>query len=135
MLKLSCLCGQSRVETEQRPEYLHECNCALCRKSGARWAYLNPADVVVTGETRGYTREDKDDPGADLRFCPRCGVTTHFVLTESAVAKHGNVVMGLNVRLVPESELAGVELRFPDGADWPGHGEFAYVLPARVLGA
>ncbi len=44
------------------------------------------------------------------------------MLTEQAVAKHGNVVMGVNMRLADESDLAGVELRFPDGRAWAGTG-------------
>ena len=134
MLKLSCTCGRVRIETAQRPDFVHECNCTLCGKSGARWAYLHPSEVTVEGETRGFSREDKEDPAAELHFCTTCGVTTHFVLTESAVAKFGNVQMGLNVRLADEADLAGIELRYPDGRAWPGSGPFSYVREARILG-
>jgi hypothetical protein len=134
MLNLSCLCGQLRVETRKRPDFVHECNCALCSKSGARWAYFHPSEVSVEGAASGYSREDKDDPGALLQFCAKCGVTTHFVLTESAAAKHGYSLMGVNMRLADEGDLAGVELRFPDGRAWKGEGGFDYVREARVLG-
>jgi len=134
MLKLSCLCGQARVETSKRPDFIHECNCTLCSKSGARWGYFHPSEVSVEGSAEGYCREDKADPGALLRFCGKCGSTTHFVLTPGAAARHGNVVMGVNMRLAEESDLAGVELRFPDGLGWPGEGEFAYVREAVILG-
>jgi len=134
MLKLSCLCGQLRVETFKRPDFIHECNCALCSKSGARWAYFHPSEVSVEGTASGYSREDKDDPGALLQFCAKCGVTTHFVLTASAAAKHGNSLMGVNMRLADEGDLAGVELRYPDGRAWAGVGGFDYVREARVLG-
>ncbi|MET1110751.1 MAG: aldehyde-activating protein [Allosphingosinicella sp.] len=134
MLKLSCLCGQVRVETAKRPDYVHECNCTLCSKSGARWAYFHPSEVSVEGAGQGYCREDKADPGAQIRFCGKCGSTTHFVLTESAAEKHGNVVMGVNMRLADESDLAGIELRFPDGRGWAGEGCFGYVQEPRILG-
>jgi hypothetical protein len=134
MLKLSCLCGQIRVEIKKPPDYIHECNCTLCSKSGARWGYFHPSEVSVEGDAEGYCREDKDDPGARLQFCAKCGSTTHFVLTESAVAKHGNVVMGVNMRLADESELAGVELRYPDGRAWSGEGGFGYARGPRTLG-
>jgi hypothetical protein len=42
MLKLSCHCGQIRIEIRKQPDYINECNCTLCSKSGARWAYLHP---------------------------------------------------------------------------------------------
>jgi hypothetical protein len=134
MVKLSCLCGQIRIGTEKRPDYIHECNCALCTKSGARWAYFHPSEVSVEGDSAGYSREDKDDPAAEIRFCVKCGSTTHFTLTQSAAARFGNTLMGVNMRLADESGLAGIELRFPDGQAWSGEGDFAYVREARIFG-
>lgn len=134
MLNLSCHCGQVRVGTAKRPDYIHECNCTFCSKAGARWGYFHPSEVSVEGETEGYSRGDKADPGAQLRFCAQCGSTTHFVLTASAVARFGNGVIGVNMRLADESDLAGIELRFPDGRAWAGEGGFDYVREARVIG-
>jgi hypothetical protein len=134
MLNLSCLCGQIRVEASKRPDFVHECNCTLCNKTGARWGYFHPSEVSVEGDSRGYCREDKDEPNAEIRFCAKCGSTTHFVLTPGAVSKFGNSLMGVNVRLADERDLAGIELRFPDGQAWSGEGDFTYVSEARVIG-
>jgi hypothetical protein len=38
------------------------------------------------------------------------------------------------MRLADEKDLAGIELRYPDGRAWAGEGEFAYVRDARILG-
>lgn len=134
MLTLSCHCGQLRIDLARRPDYIHECNCSLCGKTGARWAYFRPSEVAVDGETAGYCRQDKADPGAEIRFCPTCGSTTHFTLTASAIARLGNSLLGVNMRLADEGDLAGIELRFPDGRAWAGEGEFSYVRAARVIG-
>lgn len=134
MLTLTCLCGAVHVRLPKPPAFINECNCTLCSKSGARWAYFHPADVEVVGATSGYSRGDKDDPAADVRFCATCGSTTHFVLTDSAIAKFGNVQMGVNMRLADEADLAGIELRYPDGRAWPGQGGFDYVRAARIIG-
>jgi hypothetical protein len=134
MLKLSCLCGQVRVQTSQRPDFINECNCTLCSKTGARWAYFHPRDVVIDGPTNGYQRQDKADPAAEIRFCARCGATTHFILTAHAIAKFGNVQLGVNMLLADEADLAGIELRYPDGRAWPGHGGFGHVREARIIG-
>lgn len=131
---LTCLCGGVRVELAKRPDYINECNCTLCSKSGARWGYFHPSEVTITGAAKGYSRDDKDDPNAEIHFCETCGSTTHFNLTPSAVAKFGNTMMGVNMLLADEGDLAGVELRFPDGRAWDGAGEFLYVREARVLG-
>lgn len=134
MLKLSCHCGHVRVQIEKQPDYINECNCTLCSKAGARWGYFHPSEVRVEGSATGYCRKDKDDPGAQFHFCAKCGSTTHFTLTESAAAKFGNTVMGVNMRLADEGDLAGIELRYPDGRAWPGAGDFGYVREARIIG-
>ncbi|HEY2032717.1 MAG TPA: hypothetical protein VGH02_03435 [Rhizomicrobium sp.] len=134
MLKLSCLCGRLRVQIEKKPAFINECNCLLCSKTGARWGYFHPSDVSVEGETISYCREDKDDPAAQIHFCGKCGSTTHFTLTASAISKFGNVQLGVNMRLADESELSGIELRYPDGRSWPGAGDFGYVRDARIIG-
>lgn len=107
----------------------------MCGKSGAHWGYYHPSDVSIEGATSSYCREDKADPAAQIHFCSKCGSTTHFTLTSSAVAKFGNVQMGLNMLLADESALAGIELRYPDGRAWSGTGDFGYTRPARILGA
>ncbi|MDR3462300.1 MAG: aldehyde-activating protein [Beijerinckiaceae bacterium] len=134
MLKLSCLCGHVHIEIPKRPDFANECNCTLCSKSGARWAYFHPSDVSVVGPTKGYRRDDKDDPAAEVHFCENCGSTTHFILTPSAVARFGNSQMGVNLRLADEKDLAGIELRYPDGRAWPGKGAYGYVREARIMG-
>lgn len=134
MLKLSCLCGQIRIETNKKPDHINDCNCTLCSKSGAHWAYFHPAEVKIEGPVKGYSRQDKPEPSAEIQFCPNCGATTHFTLTASAAAKLGNSMMGVNMRLADERDLAGIELRYPDGRAWPGEGEFGYVRQARIIG-
>ena len=133
-MTFSCLCGHVSLTIEQRPDFINECNCALCGKSGARWGYFHPTQVTVAGSTSGFSRGDKPDPSAEIHFCPTCGSTTHFTLTESAVAKFGNGMMGVNMWLADEADLAGIELRYPDGRGWAGAGEFGYYREARIIG-
>lgn len=133
-MNLSCHCGQVRVNINQRPEYIHECNCSLCAKSGARWGYFHPSKVHVVGSTTGYSRADKTEPIVEVHFCGTCGSTTHFRLTANAVAKWGDLHIGVNMWLAKADDLAGIELRYPDGRAWTGQGEFGYVGKARIMG-
>ena len=133
MLDLTCLCGAVHVRADARPEFVHDCNCTLCSKSGARWGYYLPAQVAIEGETRGFVRTDKAEAGAEVHSCSICGATTHFVLTAAMIAWHGNTIMGVNSRLADDAELAGVEVRYPDGRAWPGFGEFIYRRAPEIL--
>src|SRR3954449_4902631 len=123
MLELSCHCGNVRIEVEKRPAFVNECNCTLCSKTGACWGYYHPSQVRVSGPADGYVRKDKQDPAVEIQFCGQCGTTTHFMLTESAAAKFGNEMMGVNMRLAAEADLAGTEWRYPDGLAWSGSGD------------
>lgn len=88
----------------------------------------------MDGAAIGYCRGDKDEPNAQVQFCTTCGSTTHFVLTEGAVAKFGNSLMGVNMWLADPQDVVGTELRYPDGRAWPGAGDFSYVREPRILG-
>lgn len=134
MLKLSCHCGQVRIEIDKRPDHINECNCSLCSKTGVRWGYFDPSEVRVEGTAKGYRRADKDEPSAQIQFCANCGSTTHFTLTEQAVAKFGNTLMGVNMWLADREDLAGIELHYPDGRSWPGDGPFGYVRKPQIIG-
>ena len=133
-MTLSCNCGQVQLTVDRRPDYINACNCTLCRKAGARWGYYAPADVRVDGATKGYRRADRADPNTELQFCPECGSTTHFVLTEGAASRFGNTLVGVNMGLADERELSGVEVRYPDGQAWSGVGGFGYVRAPRIIG-
>ncbi|WP_439534896.1 GFA family protein [Polymorphobacter sp.] len=133
-MTFSCLCGSVQVELAGRPDFIHACNCSLCSKTGAEWAYLAPDAVGVAGATSGYVRGDKADAGAEIRFCGQCGSTTHFVLTAETVARHGNTMVGVNMRLADPGDLAGIERRFPDGRAWSGAGDFGYVRAPEIIG-
>ena len=132
-MTLDCLCGSVRVDTERKPDFIHECNCSLCSKSGARWGYFRPEEVRVAGPTRGFRRTDKEQAFAEVHHCPTCGATTHFVLTETAVSHHGNTMLGVNMWLAEPDDVAGIELRYPDGRGWNGNGAFGYVRDPHLL--
>lgn len=131
----SCLCGAVSVAIDARPEFVNDCNCSLCRKAGAAWGYFASSSVSTAGPTTSFIRADKATPGVAVHSCARCAATTHFVLTESFKATHaGADVVGVNMRLFDPAELAGVEVRFPNGRDWPGEGPYDYRRPAITLG-
>ena len=41
--------------------------------------------------------------------------------------------MGVNMGLAEPQDIAGIELRFPDGRSWSGEGEFTYTREPIVL--
>lgn len=135
IMELSCHCGHVVVQTAKRPEFINECNCSLCRKSGAIWAYFTPDEVRTSGETGRYSRSDKAQATVAVHFCMTCGSTTHFELTDEIISRDGNALIGVNMYLANPEELSGIELRYPDGRSWSGVGDFGYVKESIVIGS
>jgi hypothetical protein len=134
MLEGTCHCGSVRLTLVRPPDYINECNCSLCRKLGACWGYCEAAAVTIGGSTATYLRHDVVEPTVGAHFCTTCGATTHWKLTPFAAAKFAVDRMGINMRLFTPEALAGIELRFPDGAAWTGQGERRFVRPSERVG-
>ena len=111
-----CHCGAITLTLSSKPGYINLCDCSLCAKSGGAWGYFTSDEVTVDGDTSTYRRSDYEKPAVELRFCPNCGCTTHWVLTEHY---EGNRV-GVNMRIFDPTELAGIEARTLDGRNWFG---------------
>jgi len=131
----TCLCGAVSVTIDARPDFINDCNCSLCRKTGGAWGYFPPASVDAVGDTVSYSRTDKSAPAVDIHSCAVCGATTHWTRTEAFVAQHQmNDMVGVNMRLFDPDDLAGVEVHFPDGKTWTGQGPFGYRRAAIRIG-
>ncbi len=123
----TCLCGAVRVSIDAKPDYIHDCNCSLCRKSGAAWGYFTGSSAQADGDTEAYVREDKAVPTVEIHSCRQCGTTTHFRPTSSfRQTDDSTSTLGVNMKLFDPDALTGVEVRYPDGKQWNGQGPFGY---------
>lgn len=112
----TCHCGSVSLSVSHRPEYVNFCDCSLCAKSGGVWGYYKKSEVEIDGPTSSYRRTNYEQPAVEMHFCPKCGTTTHWVLTEHF---EGDQV-GVNARLFEPADLVGVETRYPDRRNWSG---------------
>lgn len=129
----TCACGSVSVTIEDRPAFIFDCNCTMCRKTGAAWGYFQPEAVHTEGTTSAYSRTDKPSPAVAVHSCPSCGSTTHWVRTGDFIAGHGNDMAGVNMRLFDPDALTGIEVQYPDGKNWSGDGAFGFRRPALTI--
>ncbi|WP_432199647.1 GFA family protein [Erythrobacter sp. W53] len=129
-MKGACHCGKVGIKLKNPPEYINFCDCSLCLKLGGAWGYFSSADVSVDGVTSAYRRVDYDAPAVEIRFCTKCGTTTHWTLTEH----HPGNRMGVNMRIFEPAMLAGIEARTLDGRNWFGEGEAEHRRAIGKLG-
>ena len=112
------------------PEWVAQCNCSLCRKTGSLMAYYDRGEASVSGATTPYLTGDKF---IETRHCPSCGCITHWDpaadladkgLSEKDVAFLERRI-GINARLLdgfavteagPTFDGAPLEVRFHDNA-------------------
>ena len=133
-LGATCHCGAISIKIPHPPAFIHDCNCSFCLNTGAVWGYYAASEVSITGKVARYARADLTEPALYANFCPTCGASTHWGLTEAAKARAEEDRVGVNMRLFDERDLAGVELRFPDGRSWAGVGhETTYRRPPIIL--
>jgi len=134
-LSTSCPCGAVQICIADKPEFINDCDCSFCVPSGAIWGYYPTGDVDIHGTTVALTREDRSAPVVEIHSCATCKTTTHWQITKDHQTAHGPVdQMGVNMNLFERSDLAGVELRFPDGKNWNGEPEYGYRKEAVVFG-
>jgi len=112
MMKAACHCGAVRFEVEAAPEWVLDCNCTMCRRYGALWAYPDAGQVNVLkmpdpGVTETYIWGDRE-----LAFhrCRACGCVTHM----KAIGADPPGLYGLNARMMPGLDPSNVSLRQVD---------------------
>lgn len=112
MIDATCHCGNVTATVDQLPASLVSCNCSICRRLGALWAYYVPADVAVMvreGTTSTYVWGHGN---IAFHHCPACGCTTHYTSTGKTKAER----IGLNCRMLDPEIVADVPIRYFDGA-------------------
>lgn len=116
VLSGSCHCGAAGWTLEGDPGSITACNCSLCRRYGALWAYdYENERAAVVGETHTYRRKEKERPALEIVFCPACAGVIAWRGLHSE--KDGRTRMAVNVRLAPPEAVAGLSIDHFDGSD------------------
>jgi hypothetical protein len=113
MITASCHCGAFRVEIDETPSHLTDCNCSLCRRLGALWSYFTRDQVRFLGApdgTRGYAQGEKS---LATHHCRTCGCTTHW----ESLRPDNPERIAINGRLFDPAVRAQIRVRRFDGAD------------------
>jgi len=113
MLKGACHCGVIAIQVARKPRRLTSCNCSMCRRYGALWAYYDRSRVKITaskGATEGYSWG-----GGSIRFvrCATCGCVMYWEPTDKAKNRRR---MGVNMRNFELAVFESIRVRRLDGA-------------------
>lgn len=112
LLKGTCHCGNAGWTIDSLPKSVTACNCTICRRYGALWAYgFIDLDIQTSGQTNTYRRRDSGD--INFYFCATCGCVTHY--TSAAQDTIERKWAAVNVRMSDESLIRDVPIRHFDG--------------------
>lgn len=111
-----CHCGRTGWTLDGDPGPVTACNCSLCRRYGALWAYDHEHErIAFVGATRCYTRVGKADPSLEIHFCPECACVVGW--RGLRLESDGRRRIAVNVRLADPDAVAHLPIDRFDGLD------------------
>jgi hypothetical protein len=108
----TCHCGAIRLHVRQLPRTVTSCNCSICRRYGALWAYYKPTSVTIEAPKDGLSKYSWNRRIRDYYRCKRCGCVTHYTYQ----GRQRNSTIGVNAANFAPPALVGVRIRHLDGA-------------------
>lgn len=112
----SCHCGAVQFEAPE-PTELTSCNCSYCDRVGALWAYCTPDQFrLLTVPERLSSYQFGGYIGVH-HHCAVCGCATHGRAPDfsGGEPEFDHPIIGCNVRMAPDFDRSGVEVRGLDG--------------------
>ena len=105
-----CHCGAIKIRLSFNPVEATECNCSICRRTGALWTYGSPDEIEVSGTGVGYVQGD-----ATLTnwHCGTCGIITHWTPVNPEYGR-----MGVNLRIFATELWENLPQKLVDRANW-----------------
>ena len=113
MIEASCHCGNVKLSVEKLPDTLTSCNCSICNRVGALWAYYKPEEVEISFAKEATSKYIWGDECIEFNSCETCGCTTHYELTDKCKEKK----LAINCRMVAPNLINSIPVRHFDGAD------------------
>ena len=111
-LTAACHCGAVRIRVERAPATVTRCNCSICRRYGALWAYYSARTVRIEARKGGLSSYSWRRKVRAYFRCSRCGCVTHYKYRK----KWGQGTVGVNAVNFEPDALEGVRIRRLDGA-------------------
>ena len=100
-IEASCHCGDIKVTVPRKPDSINECQCTICRRYAAAWAYYNTKEVKFEtregGSTRKYVWGDRE---IEFHFCNACGCILYWWPIIERITE-----MGVNTRMMDPDAL------------------------------
>lgn len=112
MPSASCHCGAVVLEVARKPRQLTQCNCSICRRYGALWAYYSRRTARVSEGEACLSKYTWRNGTLEFYHCKICGCVTHH----ERAKKSPRSTVGVNARNMDPGVVATTTIRVLDGA-------------------
>ncbi len=109
----SCHCGAIAFELEGEVTEAIDCNCSLCRRRGGLLAFFPREALTLKTPESNLGTYTFNKHALQHHFCPTCGIAP---FSEGVHPKTGAKMAAVNVRCLPEVDLAALQVKQVDGA-------------------
>jgi hypothetical protein len=107
----SCHCGAVAFAVALDLEQALECNCSICTKLGAVWAFAPKAKMTLKSGAADLGDYQFGKKRLHHRTCRHCGIE---VFAEG-VAPDGTPTVGVNLRCLDDVDVKKLQPRLHDG--------------------
>ncbi|HYD44108.1 MAG TPA: hypothetical protein VEA79_02455 [Phenylobacterium sp.] len=111
----ACHCGAVRLEIARKPRSVTQCNCSVCRRYGAMWAYYTRKSVRLIAEPGAVGEYSWRNHRLQFCHCTVCGGLTHYKSRNETPDGR----FAVNGRMIDPAVMASVPIKLLDGdGDW-----------------
>ena len=109
----SCHCGGIAFELDADIDTAIDCNCSMCRRRGSLLAFFPRAALTLSTPESALGTYRFNTEKIGHHFCPTCGIAPY---SEGADPASGAEIVAVNLRCLPELDLASLKVQKVDGA-------------------
>ncbi|UTV26593.1 GFA family protein [Photobacterium atrarenae] len=113
-MNVNCHCGNVQISAASVPDEVAQCNCSICRRYAASWAYYTPQEVTVEFKQEKSVHYIWGDKEVEFHRCRLCGCITHYVTTPECDAD----IFAINMQMAEPELLSTIPVRKIDGASY-----------------
>ena len=109
----SCHCGRIAFTLEGEVDTVIDCNCSICRRRGHLLAFFPRSAMTLLTPEADIATYTFNKHAIRHRFCANCGCGP---FGEGMDPRTGEATVAVNVRCLPEVDLASLKVVPFDGA-------------------
>jgi hypothetical protein len=106
-----CHCGRVRFEASGDIAELYDCNCSICSKRGALWAFFKAPQFKLIQGQDALTDYQFAKKRLHHLFCSTCGIGSF----SRGLAPSGEETFAVNARCLDDFDLAALPRKPFDG--------------------